>query len=56
METKEGAKGIRKAVTQIFPLLSDDAEFAHVGRHKGSHALNGFSVAAPKCSAMPRQK
>jgi hypothetical protein len=28
METKESAKGIRQAFTQVLPLLPDDAESA----------------------------
>jgi hypothetical protein len=31
METKEGAKGVRQAFAQAFPLLANDLEFVNAG-------------------------
>ena len=48
METKESAKGILQAFTQVFSLLASDDEFADAGPGQRLLVENGFSVAAPK--------
>ena len=48
METKESAKGILQAFTQVFSLLANNAEFADAGPGQRLLVENGISVAAPK--------
>jgi hypothetical protein len=56
METKEPAKGILQAFTQVFSLLSNNPEFAEAGPCQRLLAENGFSEAAPKCDWTCRQE
>jgi hypothetical protein len=54
METKETAKGILQAFTQVSSLLANNAEFADAGRRL--LVENGLSVAAPKWDWTCRQE
>jgi hypothetical protein len=56
METKESAKGILQAFTQVSSLLANNAEFADDGPGQKLLVENAFSVAAPKCDWTCRQK
>jgi hypothetical protein len=56
METKESAKGVLQAFTQIFSLLANNAEFADTGPGQRLLVENGFGVAALKCGWTRRQE